>query len=140
MSLEAAIQENTKALQALHALLSAGKPAFDVEAATAAAKAKTQAAFDKRVKKPEAPAATEQSTAEVKSAESTAETPQADASAPIDYQKDVVPKALAVAKKLQREGLRKLLDQFEVPADKTAQALKAEQYADFIKACDKALA
>lgn len=54
----------------------------------------------------------------------------------LDYEKDVKPLALRVAKEKKREGLVEILTKFGVAQ---ANLLKPEQYNDFIAACNKAL-
>jgi len=54
----------------------------------------------------------------------------------LDYEKDVKPLALRVAKDKKREGLVEILTQFGVAQ---ANLLKPEQYGPFITACNKAL-
>lgn len=109
MSIEKLIAENTQALRDLTIALAANhKPAKATDTPPAAAPA-AQAA-------PKAPAAT---------------------GAALDYEKDVKPLALRVAKEKKREGLVAILDKFKVAQ---ANMLKPEQWAEFIAACNAALA
>lgn len=54
----------------------------------------------------------------------------------LDYDKDVKPLTLRVAKEKSREKVVEILSKFGVA---NANLLKAEQYGDFITACNKAL-
>jgi hypothetical protein len=134
MSLEVAIQENTKALHALHALLSAGKP-FNVEQATADAKAEAAAASAKRGTKvihapePKAPAAQQ--------GQSTAEGHVQPAAAALDYEKDIKPKALEVAKVKGNDVLRAMVAELGLAK---LSDVKPERYSEVLVAIEKALA
>lgn len=113
MSLEKAIEANTAAIIALTAAIAAaaGNKTGPAPAAAPAAA------------KPAAEKPAEQTVREAKTG-------------PLDYEKDVKPLALKVAADLKREGLLGILGKFGAA---NAQALKPEQYADFVKACNEAL-
>lgn len=66
-----------------------------------------------------------------------AATPPATTGGALDYEKDVKPLALRVAKEKQRDGLVAILTTFGVAQ---ANLLKPEQYGPFITACNTALA
>jgi hypothetical protein len=63
--------------------------------------------------------------------------PRQPRAAALDYEKDVKPLALRVAKDKGREKLIEILGEFKVAQ---ANLLKAEQWGEFITACNKALA
>lgn len=119
MSLEVALQENTKAVLALTALMSGGK-AFNVEKATADAKAEIKAAQER------VPAKTVVA----------ANVGEATPSATLDYERDVKPKALAVAKTKGRDALVAILAEFGLKGTPDA---KPEQYPELVKKFDAAL-
>lgn len=62
--------------------------------------------------------------------------PPTASSAALDYEKDVKPLALRVAKEKGREALVKILEGFKVTQ---ANLLKPEQFGDFTKQCNTAL-
>lgn len=108
MSLEKELAANTEALKALTIALAANHtPAKGANVVQPAAAATAA---------PKAPAAQ---------------------GAALDYEKDVKPLALRVAKEKKREGLVAILDKFKVAQ---ANMLKPEQWAEFIAACNAALA
>lgn len=111
MSLEKALEANTAALLALTAALSAN------------------AAISKAAA-PASPAATTTPPAAAPAAAKPAP------SAALDYEKDVKPLALRVAKEKTRDGLLAVLGQFNIAQ---ANLLKPEQYGAFIAACNKKL-
>lgn len=108
--LEEAIKENTATMKQLIAALTAG--------AIAAVPGKPA---PKAADKPPAPAGA-----------ATGGT-----SAALDYEKDVKPLALRVAKEKGRETLVKMLEGFKVAQ---ANLLKPEQFNEFVKSCNTALA
>jgi len=113
MSLEVAIKENTEAVKALHALLAGSQLGAVVASAKAApAPAAAPAAPAKEAPKPE-PKAPEQTT----SAPAT--------TTALNYEKDIKPIALALAKK-SREKLTEIWGKLGV---KVGTELKPEQFA-----------
>lgn len=108
--LEEAIKENTATMKQLIAALTAG--------AIAAVPGKPA---PKAADKPPAPAAQGQGAA---------------AGSALDYEKDVKPLALRVAKEKGREKLVEILGVFKVAQ---ANLLKPEQFNEFVKSCNTAL-
>lgn len=133
MSLEAAIQENTAAINKLVAALAAG-----AAISTAATSAAATTAKEPEAKKSDAqtassaPGVKPQSEAPKDDAQGKAEEPAA-----LDYEKDVKPRVLQLSKEKGRDPTVALLQRFGV---QKATELKPEQYARFISDIDRIFA